>query len=92
MGKDAVYSWRIAVERKAELEEVARRRKQPLAELLDEAVAQWLKREVGANDEENQHRLREAAQRSIGTIAGGDPERASEARERLRAKLRAKRG
>jgi predicted transcriptional regulator len=90
MAKNAVYSWRIEAERKAQLEEVARRRKRPLAELLDEAVGQWLRRQtLGA--EEDELRVRLEAGRSFGAIAGGDPERASQARERIREKLRSKR-
>lgn len=90
MKKNAVYSWRMESERKAELEDVARRRKRPLAELLDEAVAQWLRRQSldAGNDEA---RARHAAERCFGKISGGDPDRASKARERVREKLRAKR-
>jgi hypothetical protein len=90
MAKDAVYSWRLAAERKAQLEEVARRRKQPLAELLDEAVVEWLKRELLAADDEEQS-IRSRAGQCIGSIAGGDPDRASEVRDRVREKLRSKR-
>lgn len=90
MAKDAVYSWRMEAERKAQLEEVSRRRKRPLAELLDEAVAQWLRRQALAVDDDEE-RVRIKAQRCFATISGGDPERAAHAREKIRAKLRAKR-
>jgi predicted transcriptional regulator len=89
MAKNAVYSWRMEADRKAQLEEVARRRKRPLAELLDEAVAQWLRRQ--SPDDDDEERVRRKAQQCFATISGGDPERASQARERVRDKLRSKR-
>jgi hypothetical protein len=89
MAKNAVYSWRMEAERKAQLEEVSRRRKRPLAELLDEAVAQWLRRQSLTNEDEERVRIK--AQRCFATIAGGDPERAAHARERIRERLRSKR-
>ena len=87
MTKNAVYSWRIAPERKAELEDVARTRKRPLAELVDEAVVQWLRRQHSGQGDDDA-RLRTAAKRAFGRIAGGDPDRASQARERLHKRLR----
>jgi predicted transcriptional regulator len=90
MAKNAVYSWRLSEERKAQLEELARQKDCPLAELLDEAVAQWLQRELTAVDDQEQH-IRRKALRHIGSISGGDPERAAQARSRLREKLRTRR-
>jgi hypothetical protein len=90
MTKNAVYSWRIAAERKAELENAARRKRRPLAELLDEAVAQWLRRQTSGNDDDDEARVRSAAALAFGKLASGDPERASEARDRVRAKLKAR--
>jgi len=86
MPKSAVYSWRIAPERKAELENVARTRKRPLAELVDEAVVQWLRRQHSGRGDDDA-RLRTVAKRAFGRIAGGDRDRASQARERLRKRL-----
>jgi hypothetical protein len=86
MAKDSVYSWRMAAERKAALEDVARRRRRPLAKLLDEAVSEWLARQGAEMDDEAA--LRRAAQRAFGSIEGNDPERASQVRERVRQKLR----
>lgn len=88
MTKSAVYSWRITTDRKMELENVARQKKRPLAELLDEAVGEWLKRQTG-NDDDDEARVRSVATRAFGKLSGGDPERASEARDRVRAKLKA---
>jgi hypothetical protein len=90
MAKNAVYSWRMEAARKAQLEEVSRRRRRPLAELLDEAVAQWLRRQsLAAEDDEERVRIK--AQRCFATISGGDPERAAQARQRIRERLRSKR-
>jgi hypothetical protein len=91
MAKNAVYSWRVATERKAELEDAARRQKRPLAELIDEAVVQWLERQP-EGDDQDEVRLRRAAKRAFGKVAGGDPERAAQARDRVRAKLKASAG
>ena len=86
--KTQVYSWRIKSERKAALEEIARKRKRAVSELLDEAVDQWLSEQSDVeNQEALQQRLRQAAAPAIGSIAGGDPERAEQSRARLRALL-----
>ena len=90
--KTPVYSWRIKSERKAALEEIARKRKRAVSELLDEAVDQWLSEQSDVeNQEALQQRLRQAAAPAIGSIAGGDPERAEQSRARLRALLAARR-
>jgi predicted transcriptional regulator len=86
--KTQVYSWRLKRERKAALEEIARKRSRAVSELLDEAVEQWLSAQTDAENEEAlQQRLRQAAAPAIGSIAGGDPERAERSRARLRALL-----
>lgn len=90
--KTEVYSWRVKPERKASLEEIARKQNRTVAELLDEAVDQWLGAQASARDDEVlQRKLREAAAPAIGSIAGGDPKRAERSRGTLRAKLAAKR-
>lgn len=90
--KTQVYSWRLKSERKAALEEIARRQNRAVSELLDEAVDRWIGEQVGAADEEElQRRLRQAASRVIGSISGGDPERAEQARMRIRALLHTRR-
>jgi len=91
--KTSVYSWRVSPQRKAALEEVARKRNKPVAELLDEAVDRWLsEQEDGEGEEARQQRLRAAAARAFGRISGGDPNRAERARATIRAKLRERRG
>jgi predicted transcriptional regulator len=89
--KTQVYSWRLKSERKAALEEIARKRSRAVSELLDEAVDRWLSEQAGAENEEAlQQKLRQAAAPSIGSIAGGDPERAAQSRAKLRAMLAAR--
>jgi predicted transcriptional regulator len=90
--KSAVYSWRVSPERKAAIEQLARKQKRSVAELIDQAVAQMLERHAENEDEEQvQRKLRQAARRAIGQISGGDPDRAAIASIRLREKLRRKR-
>ena len=88
MRKSEVYSWRVAPEMKADLEEVARRSQRSVAEVLDQAVLAWLGRRQPARSDEEQRRLHSRAGRFVGAIAGGDPERAEKARLRIRARLR----
>lgn len=81
--KTHVYSWRLTSGKKARLEKVARRRKMPLAKVLEVATDEWLARnEHNTADEAEQKRLHAIAQRLIGTISSGNPngsERISEA-------------
>jgi predicted transcriptional regulator len=87
--KTTVYSWRVTLERKAALEELARKRRRSVAELIDEAVNQWIAHEVtNDGDEAAQREMRQRAALAIGRIAGGDPRRAEQTSERVRQKLR----
>lgn len=89
--KTQVYSWRLKTERKTALEEIARKQNRAVSELLDEAVDRWLSGQADVENEEAlQRRLRQAAAPAIGSIAGGDPERAEQSRTRLRALLAAR--
>ena len=89
MSKSEVYSWRLSTALKSALEQAARAEKISVAQLLERIVQEWLQREFSADEEEEvQRRLHEAAAKAIGTIRGGDPHRAEQARERIRAKLR----
>lgn len=94
MAKTEVYSWRVEPATKQALEEEARRQGLSLAELLDRIANSWLAaRGAGfADDETEQARLRRSLLASAGTIAGGDPERATRARSTLREKLTRERG
>ena len=89
--KTAVYSWRVSAERKAAIEQLARKQKRSVAQLIDQAVGQLLAQEAENDDDEQvQSKLRRAAARAIGQISGGDPQRASQVSSRLREKLRRK--
>jgi hypothetical protein len=86
--KTTVYSWRVSLERKAALEELARKQKRSVAELLDDAVGRLLQEQAAReHDDEAQRRMRDAAKRAIGRIAGGDPHRAERARVSVRERL-----
>ena len=89
MKKTEVYSWRISPDLKSALEDAARHEGMSVARLLDRIVTAWLQHTATDGDEEAvQRRLHAAAEKTIGAIHGGDPQRAAQATERIRAKLR----
>ena len=90
--KTEVYSWRVSPERKAALEAEARRNGQSLAELLERIAADWLETQHGAraDEESEQSRIRAAAASSIGFLSSGNPNRAKNASQLIRQKLRQK--
>jgi hypothetical protein len=79
--KTEVYSWRLSPHRKAELEREARREGTSLAALLEEITGSWLEeqRRSRNGDEAEQAAIRKRAAAAIGSIAGGDPSRSSQA-------------
>ena len=90
MNKSEVYSWRIAPNLKAALEEAARQEQQPLSLLLERIVAEWLalKQLESSQTEAEQQRLQQAAVATFGALNSADPDRSSHTRQRLQAKLR----
>jgi len=91
--KTEVYSWRVSTDIKTGLEREARRRKMSLSAVLDLAAEEWLKKSAsGDNDEEEQHRLQQAALKSFGAIAGGNPLRSENAARTVRERLRQRYG
>ena len=92
--KGEVYSWRLSRELKDDLEEAARREGLSLARLLERIARDWLKARSSAaeDDEAEQERIRARAMRFVGSIQGGDPDRAANARERVREVLARKYG
>ena len=87
--KTEVYSWRVSTDIKTGLEREARRRKLSLAAVLDLAAEEWLKKSApGTDDDDEQHRLQQAALKSIGSIAGGDPLRSENVKQAVRQRLR----
>jgi Ribbon-helix-helix protein, copG family len=94
MPRTEVYSWRLSPALKAALEEVARARGVSLSKLLEDATREWLGEhaaDILGNDAE-QDRLLARAMRWVGSIRGGDPDRATNARTLIRERLRRRRG
>jgi len=92
MAKSEVYSWRVSPEVKVALEQAARSENGSVAQLLDRIVHQWLRGgRRGTGEDAEQARLHATAARVIGTIRGGNPRRAEEARGTLRRRLRQRR-
>jgi len=91
--RSEVYSWRLSSELKSELEREARQRKISVSSILETAVRNLLKNGGGVpeNEDEEQRRLRIAAERSIGILASGESHRAETARDTLRKRLRRRR-
>ena len=91
--KTEVYSWRVSPEVKTDLEREARRRKITMSAALDLAAREWLNKTGAGNDgEKEQLRLKKAASRFLGALAGGDPHRAENASRTVRERLRRKYG
>ena len=90
--KEQVYSWRISAQKKAELESEARRKGTSLAQLLDQITADWMhqRRNSRNGDEAEQARIRKRVETVIGSLAGGNPHRASQASQRVREIIRRK--
>ncbi|MFZ0958932.1 MAG: hypothetical protein WAN60_21515 [Candidatus Sulfotelmatobacter sp.] len=84
--KTEVYSWRLSADRKAELEEQARREGTSLSALLDRVTAEWLaeRRNGHSNDEAEQAALRKRVMATVGTIRGTDPTRSERTSELVR--------
>ena len=84
--KEKVYSWRVSIDRKAELETEAQRNGTSLAGLLDHITADWLKQQRRSRngDEAEQAVIRRRVMATVGAIRGGDPTRSQRARETVR--------
>ncbi len=90
MAKTEVYSWRVEPELKTALERAAREQEKSVGELLAEIAESWIAESTarrGEDDEAEQARLRAASRPFVGSLAGGDPGQAAEARQRLRKRL-----
>ncbi len=94
MKQSEVFSWRLSPKLRHSLEQEASARGTTLSDLLRHIAEAWLSSRdqgEGAKISEVQQRLYEAAAPFLGSLDGGDPHRAEEASERLRAKLLARR-
>lgn len=93
-----VYRWRLSPDLKMELEEAARAESKSLAELLEQIARDWLAQAKKQDDdddedeEELQRRLHSSAMRFIGTLKGGNPNRAENARSEVRARIARRHG
>lgn len=89
MSKTEVYSWRLTPGLKTALEEAAREKGKSVAKLLEEIARDWLSssRHRADDEEEVQRRLHAAARPFLGAFEGTDPDRATNARDLLRARL-----
>jgi hypothetical protein len=87
--RSEVYSWRMSRDLKEDLEEAARREGVSVARLLERIARDWLKARASpaADDEAEQERLRAIAMQFVGTIRGGDPDRAAEVSKRVHESL-----
>jgi len=93
MKKSEVYSWRVAPEVKAALEQEARREGQSVGSLLERIAMEWLTTQrQGTNGDDEQARLRAGAVKTFGAIAGGDPDRSTSVRRAVRRLLAGRRG
>ena len=93
MPKTEVYSWRVSAAVKQRIEAAARRERRTVAALLDEIVMAHLladARAAGADDA-HQRQLHVRAARFAGCLAGSDPGRSAGVRDRVRARLHARR-
>jgi hypothetical protein len=90
--KTEVYSWRLSADRKAALEEEARRQGISLSSLLDSVTADWLadRRNGHADDEAEQAAIRKRVMATVGTIRSGDPTRSQRTSELVREIIRRK--
>jgi hypothetical protein len=84
--KTEVYSWRLSVELKADLEEQARSEGKSVSALLEELASDGLRvrRSHPSDDEAQQAAIRKRAAAAIGSIRGGDPTRSERASELVR--------
>jgi len=84
--KTEVYSWRVSADKKAELEEEARRESTSLSALLDRVTGEWLaeRRNGHADDDAEQAAIRKRAMAAIGSIRSGDPTRSARTSELVR--------
>jgi hypothetical protein len=84
--KTEVYSWRLSSERKAELEDEARREGTSVSALLDRVTADWLAQRRNGDSEGDaaQAVLRKRVMATVGTIRGDDPTRSERTSDLVR--------
>jgi hypothetical protein len=91
--KSEVYSWRISSVTKDALEAEARRQRVPIATLLDRITKEWIESDrSGKAAEKEQARLHTAVLKTVGTIAGKNARRSTQARQLIRQRLKRRHG
>jgi hypothetical protein len=90
--KTAVYSWRLTPEERAALEHEARQEKVSMAVLLSRITQSWLaeRRRQARDDEQAQALLQATAQKTFGTVKGGNPDRSVKAKDAIRQRIKAR--
>ncbi|HTR24182.1 MAG TPA: hypothetical protein VMI10_09360 [Terriglobales bacterium] len=92
--KTEVYSWRVAAQKKSDLESEARLEGTSLAGLLEQITAEWLheRRSSRNGDEAEQAAIRRRAASAIGSVSGNDPSRSERTSRLVREGLRKRYG
>ena len=92
--KTEVYSWRLSPQLKNELEEAARAERKSISELLEGITQDWLmkSKEGKGTEDERQRQIRDAAMKFVGSLQGGNPDRAENARSEIRARIARRHG
>jgi len=93
MAKSEVYTWRVATDVKARLEEAARRERRSIASLLEAIVIDHFlaQNRRAVADAGHQRELHAHVARLAGSFAGSDPDRSANVRVQVRAQLKARR-
>jgi hypothetical protein len=91
MNKSEVYSWRVNLELKRQLEAAARTRGISMAAALEQAVLMWLKSdpEIVA-DEKEQRRLHDIARSFVGAFRSDEQYSKEALRQKILSRLREK--
>ena len=90
--KTEVYTWRVSSDLKTSLERGARRRNLSMAAALEAAAREWLQKNAGDGEDEEQRRLHGAASRWLGGLAGGNARRSETTSQTARDRLRRRYG
>lgn len=91
MAKSEVYSWRLSTELKHRLEARARAERMSLAAFVERVVREWLSASPECEDDAEARGARAAADRCVGSLAGGDAGRSRRVTGTVRAKLAGRR-
>jgi hypothetical protein len=90
--KTAVYSWRLSIDLKTQLEEQARSEGKSVSELLEEVASSALqvRRTNNADEDARQAAIRRRVMEAVGSIRGDDPTRSARTSELVSEIIRRK--